>query len=90
MLGVVLLSQSLNYFIVGPLTSKLHPFSLIIGKYLVIIVDNRTMFQRQKLEKEEGKVYSDPGVSKAFLILHYISCFDSYTTNTRFRLTSEL
>lgn len=26
------------------------------------IVDDRTMFQRQKLEKEEGKVYSDPEV----------------------------
>jgi hypothetical protein len=32
--------QSLNYFVIGPLTSK-------------------TMFQRQKLEKDEGKDYKD-------------------------------
>ena len=31
------------------------------------LVDDRTMFQRQKLEKEEGKIYSDPGVR------HYIT-----------------
>jgi len=43
-LVVVLFSQGLNYFVVGPLTSK-------------------TMFQRQKLEKEEGKAYSDPEAS---------------------------
>ncbi|PPQ92706.1 hypothetical protein CVT25_014013 [Psilocybe cyanescens] len=43
-LATVFASQALNYFVVGPLTSK-------------------TMFQRQRLEKEEGKVYSDPGVS---------------------------
>jgi len=60
-LGVVLLSQAVNYFIIGPLTSK-------------------TMFQRQKLEKEEGKVYSDPGasadiraLSRRFGTLHGIS-----------------
>jgi len=60
-LGVVLLSQGLNYFVVGPLTSK-------------------TMFQRQKLEKEEGKVYSDPEASadmralnRRFGMLHGIS-----------------
>ncbi|KAF8807272.1 hypothetical protein BYT27DRAFT_7241872 [Phlegmacium glaucopus] len=41
-LAVVLLSQGLNYFVIGPLTS-------------------RTMFQRQKLEKEEGKMYNDSG-----------------------------
>ncbi|KJA26113.1 hypothetical protein HYPSUDRAFT_36976 [Hypholoma sublateritium FD-334 SS-4] len=43
-LGSVLFSQASNYFVVGPLTSKV-------------------MFQRQKLEKEEGKVYNEPGVS---------------------------
>jgi len=43
-LGIVLLSQASNYFVVGPLTSKI-------------------MFQRQKLEKEEGKTYNEPGVS---------------------------
>jgi len=43
-LASVMIGQSANYFIIGPLTS-------------------RTMFQRQKLEKEEGKIYSDPGVS---------------------------
>jgi hypothetical protein len=60
-LSVVLVSQALNYFVVGPLTSK-------------------TMFQRQKLEKKEGKVYSDPGVSadiralnRRFGLLHGIS-----------------
>lgn len=25
--------------------------------------DSRIMFQRQKLEKEEGKVYNEPGVN---------------------------
>ncbi|KAF8168248.1 hypothetical protein B0H34DRAFT_760881 [Crassisporium funariophilum] len=60
-LGLVLLSQAANYFIVGPMTSK-------------------TMFERQRLEKEEGKVYSDPGVSsdmkalnRQFGMLHGIS-----------------
>ncbi|KAF8202934.1 hypothetical protein BJ912DRAFT_1052955 [Pholiota molesta] len=43
-LGIVLLSQASNYFVVGPMTSKI-------------------MFQRQKLEKEEGKTYNEPGVS---------------------------
>ncbi|KII93713.1 hypothetical protein PLICRDRAFT_99784 [Plicaturopsis crispa FD-325 SS-3] len=43
-LGSVLAAQGLNYFVVGPLTSK-------------------TMFQRQKLEKEEGKAYNEAGVS---------------------------
>jgi len=50
-LGVVLVSQGLNYFVVGPLTSK-------------------TMFQRQKLEKEEGKVYSDPEASAGMKALN--------------------
>lgn len=60
-LATVLSSQSFNYLVVGPLTSK-------------------TMFQRQKLEKEEGKVYSDPEVSadmkalnRRFGMLHGIS-----------------
>lgn len=65
-LGVVLFSQGLNYFVVGPLTSKY--IHLSYGrKYFVTIVDDRTMFQRQKLEKEEGKVYSDPGVRHFYI-----------------------
>ncbi|KAK7064541.1 DUF4149 domain-containing protein [Favolaschia claudopus] len=40
----VLLMQGVNYFVVGPLTSK-------------------TMFERMKLEKEEGKSYNEAGVS---------------------------
>jgi hypothetical protein len=43
-LAVVFLSQGLNYFVIGPLTSKI-------------------MFQRYKLEKEEGKTYNEPGIS---------------------------
>ena len=31
------------------------------------IVDDRTMFQRQKLEKEEGKIYSDPEVRHFYI-----------------------
>jgi len=50
-LAIVLLSQSLNYFVVGPLTSKI-------------------MFQRHKLEKEEGKIYNEPGVSAAMKALN--------------------
>lgn len=67
-LAVVLLFQGLNYFVVGPLTSKYILF--FYGRnYLVMIVDGRTMFERQKLEKKEGKVYSDPGVKH---FLYYI------------------
>jgi len=40
----VLLAQSINYFVVGPMTSKI-------------------MFQRHKLEKQEGKSYNEEGVS---------------------------
>ncbi|KAF6766083.1 hypothetical protein DFP72DRAFT_6660 [Ephemerocybe angulata] len=43
-LGTVLVCQGLNYFVIGPMTSKI-------------------MFQRHKQEKEEGKVYNEPGVS---------------------------
>ena len=32
-----------------------------------MIVDDRTMSQRQKLEKEEGKVYNDPGVRHFYI-----------------------
>ena len=31
-----------------------------------MIVDGRTMFQRQKLEKEEGKAYNDPEVRRFY------------------------
>ncbi|KAF8905442.1 hypothetical protein CPB84DRAFT_1844853 [Gymnopilus junonius] len=51
-LGAVLLSQGLNYFVIGPLTSK-------------------TMFQRQKLEKEEGKLYTDSGISPEMKALNH-------------------
>jgi len=44
-LATVLVSQGVNYFVIGPLTSK-------------------TMFQRQKLEKEEGVQYSDAKASE--------------------------
>jgi hypothetical protein len=44
----------------------------------VMIVDNRTMFQRQRLEKEEGKVYSDPGVRHFDIILHLHSFTREY------------
>ncbi|KAF8624895.1 hypothetical protein AX15_005763 [Amanita polypyramis BW_CC] len=56
-------SQSLNYFVIGPTTSK-------------------TMFERYKLEKEEGKNHHGPGVSdkmkavnRKFGMLHGISSF---------------
>jgi hypothetical protein len=44
-LASVFAAQGLNYWVIGPMTSK-------------------TMFKRHKLEKEEGKAYNDPGVSK--------------------------
>jgi len=43
-LASVLIAQAINYFIIGPLTTK-------------------TKFQRQKLEKAEGRTYDEPGVS---------------------------
>lgn len=46
-LAIVLLTQGLNDWVIGPLTSK-------------------TMFQRHKLEKTEGKSYTDEGVTSAF------------------------
>jgi hypothetical protein len=33
----------------------------------VTTVDDRTMFQRQRQEKEEGKVYNDPEVKHFFI-----------------------
>ncbi|GLB36463.1 putative protein with domain of unknown function (DUF4149) [Lyophyllum shimeji] len=60
-LATVLLCQCVNYFVIGPLTSK-------------------TMFERHKLEKDEGKAYNDPGVSakmkalnRRFGMLHGVS-----------------
>ncbi|KZP32255.1 hypothetical protein FIBSPDRAFT_916476 [Athelia psychrophila] len=50
-LAAVVLAQASNYFVVGPLTSKV-------------------MFERQKLEKEEGKVYNEPGVSSEMKALN--------------------
>ncbi|KAG1826193.1 uncharacterized protein BJ212DRAFT_330851 [Suillus subaureus] len=43
-LGTVIVLQSCNQLVVGPMTSS-------------------TMFQRHKLEKEEGKDHNEPGVS---------------------------
>ncbi|KAI0768584.1 hypothetical protein BD413DRAFT_563167 [Trametes elegans] len=63
----VLLSQVVNHYIIGPLTSK-------------------TMFQRHRLEKQEGKSYNEPGVSdemkalnKTFAKLHGISSLANLT-----------
>ncbi|KAI3622487.1 hypothetical protein WG66_015635 [Moniliophthora roreri] len=50
-LASVILAQSINYFVIGPMTSK-------------------TMFQRHKLEKEEGKAYNEPGVSEQMKALN--------------------
>ncbi|TBU64761.1 hypothetical protein BD310DRAFT_913292, partial [Dichomitus squalens] len=66
-LASVLLSQVVNHFVIGPLTSK-------------------TMFQRHRLEKEEGKAYNEPGVSeqmkslnKTFGQLHGLSSLANLT-----------
>jgi len=66
-LAAVLLAQSSNFFVVGPLTSKI-------------------MFQRHKLEKEEGKQYNEAGISdemkalnKKFGGLHGISSLANMT-----------
>lgn len=60
-LGSVLAAQGLNYFVVGPLTSKCVHVQVAI-RYALTKSFNRTMFQRQKLEKEEGKAYNEAGV----------------------------
>ncbi|EPQ61410.1 hypothetical protein GLOTRDRAFT_18389, partial [Gloeophyllum trabeum ATCC 11539] len=66
-LATVFLSQAINYFVIGPMTSK-------------------TMFQRHKLEKEEGKSYDQPDVSAqmkalnaTFSSLHGISSLANLT-----------
>ncbi|EIN13652.1 hypothetical protein PUNSTDRAFT_117368 [Punctularia strigosozonata HHB-11173 SS5] len=50
-LAFVLVNQTINQLVVGPLTS-------------------RTMFQRHKLEKDEGKNYNDPAASDAMKALN--------------------
>ncbi|THV06055.1 hypothetical protein K435DRAFT_834479 [Dendrothele bispora CBS 962.96] len=50
-LASVSIAQGLNYFVVGPMTSK-------------------TMFQRQRLEKSEGKTYNEAGVSEEMKALN--------------------
>ncbi|KAI0080003.1 hypothetical protein K474DRAFT_1638322 [Panus rudis PR-1116 ss-1] len=67
-LGISILSQVANQFVIGPLTSK-------------------TMFQRHKLEKAEGKSYNESGVSaemkalnKKFAQLHGISSLANLTS----------
>ncbi|KAF8350186.1 hypothetical protein F5887DRAFT_419303 [Amanita rubescens] len=59
--------QALNYFVIGPITSK-------------------TMFERHKLEKEEGKSYNESNVSdkmkalnRRFGMLHGISSLFNLT-----------
>ncbi|TFK41300.1 hypothetical protein BDQ12DRAFT_434016 [Crucibulum laeve] len=55
-------------------------FAQAFNYFFIGPMTSKTMFQRQKLEKEEGKVYSDPGVSaemkslnRRFGMLHGIS-----------------
>ena len=66
----VILAQGLNYFIIGPMTSKYVYYLLLCSpstspwvrgaeEYLLC----RCMFERHKLEKEEGKAYNEQGVS---------------------------
>ena len=62
-LAAVALLQGSNRFIIGPLTSKYVPFSHCAMSPQVLITPFRTMFQRHKLEKTEGKSYTDAGVS---------------------------
>jgi len=50
-LASVLVGQGLNYFSIGPMTSRM-------------------MFQRHRLEKEEGKAHNDPGASAAMKSLN--------------------
>ena len=61
-LGIVLLSQGANYFVVGPLTSKYVVFASSTDVRNIKIL-RRVMFQRHKQEKEEGKSHNDAGVS---------------------------
>jgi hypothetical protein len=62
-LAIVLIGQGLNYFVVGPMTSKC-VLSLPLGWDEDVLTDEcRLMFKRHKLEKEEGKAYNEPGVS---------------------------
>ncbi|KAF9535468.1 hypothetical protein CPB83DRAFT_888178 [Crepidotus variabilis] len=45
-------------------------FNQGLNKFVVGPLTSSTMFARHKLEKEEGKVYSDPGVSQDMLKLN--------------------
>ena len=60
-LAAVALLQGSNRFIIGPLTSKYVSHFVICLKFSS--QHFRTMFQRHKLEKAEGKSYTDAGVS---------------------------
>ncbi|KIK49634.1 hypothetical protein CY34DRAFT_69470, partial [Suillus luteus UH-Slu-Lm8-n1] len=53
-LGAVIALQSCNQLVVGPMTSR---------QVLKFHLPDSTMFQRHKLEKEEGKNYNEPGIS---------------------------
>lgn len=76
-LGTVLLAQATNYLVVGPQTSK---YATSYVSLCRTDSANRIMFKRQKLEKDEGKKYTDAGVSpemqaltRQFGILHGVS-----------------
>ena len=63
-LAAVALLQGSNRFIIGPLTSKYVSCSHCVICLLKFSSQHfRTMFQRHKLEKTEGKSYTDAGVS---------------------------
>ncbi|KAG1885662.1 hypothetical protein F4604DRAFT_1878310 [Suillus subluteus] len=60
-LGTVIALQSCNQLVVGPMTSRQVECSY---------TNVSTMFQRHKLEKEEGKDYNEPGVSSQMKALN--------------------
>lgn len=66
-LAAVVLLQGINYFALGPMTSRF-AVSLFLRTLLIALgltPRNRMMFRRHKLEKEQGKAYYEPGVSWA-------------------------
>ncbi|OCB91169.1 hypothetical protein A7U60_g1577 [Sanghuangporus baumii] len=65
----VILFQAGNYFVIGPYTSK-YVENISVDLFLIeeffrdcVLRSFSLMFQRHKLEKAEGKQYSDDGVS---------------------------
>jgi hypothetical protein len=57
----VFLTQSFNYLVIGPMTSK-YALDFLSCDALINYYSERTMFERHRLEKEEGKSYNEPGV----------------------------